>query len=129
MKKGLPISLFLLSCAYGLPMILDTKESTTRLNKLHDLTETENNVTVRTLQSHLPLNSTVHPLNITENNDTIPMVNVVMTSITGMTGFRFLNAPPCRLSVCAVNNLVSSLQYGDERAGGLTNDPHGIGKK
>ncbi|KAJ8381871.1 hypothetical protein SKAU_G00026490 [Synaphobranchus kaupii] len=58
MKKGLPIILFVLSCAYGLPIILDTKESTTS----------------RTLESQLLLNSTLHPFNITENNGTIPEV-------------------------------------------------------
>ncbi|XP_035280267.1 uncharacterized protein zgc:193726 isoform X3 [Anguilla anguilla] len=40
-------------------------------------------------------------------------------------------APPrsCILPTCALTNLESSLQYGDEKAGGLTRNPYGIGKK
>uniref|UniRef100_A0A4W6DFT1 Uncharacterized protein n=1 Tax=Lates calcarifer TaxID=8187 RepID=A0A4W6DFT1_LATCA len=37
--------------------------------------------------------------------------------------------PRCVLPTCLTVNLGSSLQGGDEKAGGATSDPFGIGKK
>ncbi|KAI7791803.1 hypothetical protein IRJ41_009099 [Triplophysa rosa] len=42
---------------------------------------------------------------------------------------RIQSSPFCLLATCSLSNLGSSLQMGDERAGDLTNDPMGIGKK
>ncbi|KAG5845805.1 hypothetical protein ANANG_G00143090 [Anguilla anguilla] len=206
-------------------MILKTKESKIRTKEsqlpwnstVHPLNITENNGTYstaikmpvdpendtepprRTKESQLPWNSTVHPLNITENNgtystaikmpvdpendtepprrkmpvgrenDTEPARSLI--SRTVLLSDQFLNytrnndsfhlnqptpshlhqngiksndtargvnlndirmlAPPrsCILPTCALTNLESSLQYGDEKAGGLTRNPYGIGKK
>ncbi|XP_062239021.1 uncharacterized protein zgc:193726 [Platichthys flesus] len=53
--------------------------------------------------------------------------NVTSTSNVGYGASRSFTR--CSLSTCHTANLMSSLQTGDETAGGAASDPYGIGKK
>ncbi|KAK9526017.1 hypothetical protein VZT92_016677 [Zoarces viviparus] len=67
-----------------------------------------------------------HLLNVTEGNSSrFFSPNVTMNEFSA---FMRIDRP-CVLATCLIVNLASSLQRGDETAGGLTTDPFGNGKK
>ncbi|XP_061106905.1 uncharacterized protein zgc:193726 isoform X2 [Conger conger] len=92
---------------------------------------TRNNVSFllhETSESQLPLNKTVHTMNITEVNVTVIILN--QPDLFSVPSQRRMLAPSrCFLPTCALGNLASSLQHGNDKAGELTRDPFGIGKK
>ncbi|KAK7130145.1 hypothetical protein R3I93_019697 [Phoxinus phoxinus] len=72
-----------------------------------------------------------------ENMETFPNISTesttVISNFTEVMGNRSDDHFPmgfnCRLSTCTVHNLPVRLQTGDEKAGELTQDPWGPGKK
>uniref|UniRef100_A0A3P8Y5E4 Uncharacterized protein n=1 Tax=Esox lucius TaxID=8010 RepID=A0A3P8Y5E4_ESOLU len=42
---------------------------------------------------------------------------------------KMMSLSRCMISLCTLNNLGHSMQFGDEKAGEATKDPHGIGKR
>ncbi|KAI1888180.1 hypothetical protein AGOR_G00182370 [Albula goreensis] len=81
-------------------------------------------------------------LNDSGNNDTIqlplPYEHILtqdamkenITAPMALPVIRLLAPPgPCPLPTCVLTQLGSTLQYGDEKAGVLTRDPFGIGKR
>ncbi|KAL7371234.1 hypothetical protein ABVT39_022354 [Epinephelus coioides] len=97
------------------------------------------NVSANNAMNNLMNNTT----NITTNDTMNDMMNNTMedrTNITGVSTFVFvlpmekvvspvMYSPQCVLPTCLTANLGSSLQSGDETAGGATTDPFGVGKK
>ncbi|CAB1434848.1 unnamed protein product [Pleuronectes platessa] len=72
--------------------------------------------------------SSAAPVHPSLNNSSLELHPLNATLMTGV-GYgtsRFLR---CSLPTCLTINLVSSLQTGDEAAGGAASDPFGIGKK
>ncbi|XP_068590128.1 uncharacterized protein zgc:193726 isoform X2 [Cebidichthys violaceus] len=66
-------------------------------------------------------------VNNTEDDITRFPPNITMTQLSVSTFMS--NDARCFLATCLTANLGSSLQHGDETAGGLTTDPFGNGKK
>ncbi|KAL7371232.1 hypothetical protein ABVT39_022354 [Epinephelus coioides] len=89
------------------------------------------NVSANNAMNNLMNNTT----NITTNDTMNDMMNNTMedrTNITGVSTFvvsPVMYSPQCVLPTCLTANLGSSLQSGDETAGGATTDPFGVGKK
>ncbi|XP_049422545.1 5'-AMP-activated serine/threonine-protein kinase catalytic subunit alpha isoform X3 [Epinephelus fuscoguttatus] len=89
------------------------------------------------------MSNVMNTMNITTNDTMNDMMNNTMedrTNITGVSTFVFvlpmekvvspvMYSPQCVLPTCLTANLGSSLQSGDETAGGATTDPFGVGKK
>ncbi|KAG7455855.1 hypothetical protein MATL_G00245430 [Megalops atlanticus] len=189
MRLALSLVLFLLGCAYGLPVPFKTTGDSTRRNKLHVLKDAKNNITeasdsqlpwnITQINITLPVPTPLEPplhWNATESNSSTPAPiplepdqswNDMGNSSTyvplepdqswndtgsngsfllsGPHGARLLHdhqvlpqllssvsmiaPPPCPLPTCVLTQLGSKLQFGDEIAGTLTGDPHGIGKR
>ncbi|XP_062374298.1 uncharacterized protein zgc:193726 [Sardina pilchardus] len=116
MSPAWSFSALLLGCVFGFPISFNSTQSDTRsANQSYEMNTNGTNSTPYA----------IFDIDLSFNRSLVDLPR--MESIISV--FDQPRGPGCMLPTCALSNLGNSLTTGDEIAGSLTSDPHGIGKK
>ncbi|XP_034145871.1 uncharacterized protein zgc:193726 [Esox lucius] len=114
-------SVILLGYVFALPVPFNSTQNSMRQNAYDNPLQDNKTLDHATESSEANNNGIlsekpIHSWNETDSNTTNTLTKMMSLS-------------RCMISLCTLNNLGHSMQFGDEKAGEATKDPHGIGKR